>query len=100
MDDFSRSAKFLTMAKAAAKRTGYDSSKLELANDGKHKLLYRSPDGIKRFGALGYGDFLYYSTHEPANAAKKRSAYRARAKATADAGGKNSPAALAFNILW
>jgi hypothetical protein len=100
MDEFHRSDRFLRLARAAAKRTGYDASKLELATDGKHKLQYSSPDGIRRFGARGYGDFLYYSTHEPDVADKRRSAYRARARAAAAAGGKNSPAGLALNILW
>ena len=102
MDKFSRSSTFLTMAKAAAKRTGYDPAKLFLATDGVHKLQYNSPEGLRKFGAVGYGDYLYYSTHEPEVAKTRRAAYRARASAALKlhGGGKFSPGALALNVLW
>lgn len=99
MDEFHRSDKFLRLARAAAKRSGYDPSKLELSTDSKHKLQYNSPDGMRRFGARGYGDFHYYSTFEPAKADQKRRAYRARAGAIQDSG-KYSPNQLAIAILW
>jgi hypothetical protein len=100
MDEFHTSDRFLRMAKAAARAAGYDSSKLSLAGDGKHKLKYESPDGLRRFGARGYGDFNYYKTFQPEVADKRRSAYRARASANAAKQGRNSAAALALAILW
>ena len=102
MDTFHKSDRFLKMARAAARRTGYDPAKLKLSLDGKHKLVYESPEGLRRFGASGYGDYLYYSVYEPQIADQKRSAYRARAGAAnrIHGVGKYSPGALAISILW
>jgi len=97
MDTFHRSSEFLRLARKAAKESGYDPAKLELSTNGTHKLIYHSPEGLRRFGARGYGDFIYYSKFEPAIASAKRRAYRARARVT---GGKYSPGALALDILW
>ena len=99
MEAFHKSDRFLRRAKAAARRTGYDPAKLELSTDGVHKLIYRSPEGLKRFGSLNYGDFIYYSEFEPAIANMKRQAYRARAGAIRDSG-KYSPNQLSLRILW
>jgi hypothetical protein len=99
MEAFHRSQDFLRRARAAARRTGYDPAKLELSDDGEHKLMYQSPEGLKRFGRRGYGDFIYYSLFEPAIADIKRKSYRARAGAIRD-GGKFSPNQLAIGILW
>jgi hypothetical protein len=99
MEAFHTSQEFLRQARAAARRTGYDPAKLELSNDKKHKLMYNSPEGLKRFGARGYGDFHYYSKFEPEKADMKRSSYRKRAGAIQDSG-KYSPNQLAINILW
>jgi hypothetical protein len=99
MDKFHTSSDFLRRARAAARRTGYDPAKLELSDDGEHKLVYNSPDGLKRFGRRGYGDFIYYSLFEPAIADIKRKSYRARAGAIRDSG-KFSPNQLALRILW
>jgi hypothetical protein len=99
MDAFHRSSDFLRRARSAARHTGYDPGALELSDDGDHKLVYHSPEGIKRFGKRGYGDYIYYKLFEPAIADIKRASYRARAGAIRD-GGRYSPNQLAINILW
>lgn len=102
MDAFHTSQEFLKAAKQAAKRTGYDPALLELSGDGTHKLVYKSPNGIRRFGRRGYGDFIYYSKFEPEIAAKKRNTYRKSHGAITTKYGldKYSPNELSINILW
>ena len=96
--------KYLDYAKKVAKLRGYNPKKLELANDGKHKLSY---NGVK-FGAVGYNDFLLY-LHQVKEgkipfeyAIEKMKNYRARAqKIKGDwKNDKESPNNLAINIIW
>ena len=96
--------KYLDYAKKVAKLRGYNPKKLELANDGKHKLSY---NGVK-FGAVGYGDFLLY-LHQVKEgkipfeyAIEKMKNYRKRAtKIKGDwKNDKESPNNLAINIIW
>lgn len=102
MNAYHKSKQFLNDAKRAAYKRGYNPDFLELSNDGEHKLLYRSPDGLKRFGRLGYGDFLYYSRFEPDIAKQKRHVFRTSHKEISRIHdlGKYSPNELAINILW
>jgi hypothetical protein len=102
MDAFHNSQEFLKAAKGAAKRTGYDPAKLDLARDSTHKLVYESPEGVRRFGARGYGDFIYFSKFEPQIADQKRQSYRKRADGITRKYGYNkySPNELAKAILW
>jgi hypothetical protein len=102
MEAFSKSQEFLNKAKARATATGYNASLLSLATNGKNKLTYKSPMGIKHFGLLGYGDYIYYSKFKPEIADKKRNTFRVSHKAMSKIYGlgKYSPNELAINILW
>lgn len=102
MDKYHHSSLFLEDAKKAAQRTGYDPDLLELATDGVHKLSYQSPEGLKHFGRLGYGDHLYYSRYEPHIAEKKRMVFRRShgAIGVIHGLGKYSNNTLALRILW
>ena len=102
MEAYHKSKLFLKDAKTQAVKSGYNPDFLELGSDGKHKLTYRSPEGIKHFGLLGYGDYLYYKRYEPKIARQKRYTFRTSHKAMSRLYGlgKYSPNELAINILW
>jgi len=102
MDTYQKSKQFLKDAKAQAVAHGYNPDLLELGTDEKHKLTYHSPEGIKHFGLLGYGDYLYYRRYEPKIAKMKRSVFRTSHKEISRIHhlGKYSPNELAINILW
>ena len=94
---------YLSKIKRNAKQNGYDPEAITLADDGIHKLVYQTPDGRQvRFGAVGYGDFILWSSKDKALGERKRKAYRARAtKIKGDwKKDKYSPNNLAINILW
>lgn len=93
---------YLSEARAVAKRRGYDPEKLFLATDGIHKLEYHSPEGVKKFGRLGYGDFIIYSKQNPELAKQKRHVFRTSHNKISEIHklGKYSPNELAINILW
>jgi hypothetical protein len=99
---YHKSKQFLADAKRQAVRSGYNPDFLQLGTDGKHKLTYHSPEGIKHFGLLGYGDFLYYKRYEPKIARQKRYTFRTSHKEITKLHhlGKYSPNELAINILW
>lgn len=102
MDTYHKSKLFLKDAKARAVANGYNPDLLQLGTDGKHKLTYKSPEGIKHFGLLGYGDYLYYKRYEPKIAKVKRSTFRTSHKEISRIHhlGKYSPNELSINILW
>jgi hypothetical protein len=102
MEQFSKSQEFLHKARAIASKRGYDPNKLELANDNNHKLTYYSPKGIKHFGKLGYGDYIWYSKIDPELAEKKRRTFRLSHSVISKHFhlDKYSPNELAINILW
>ena len=102
MEAFSKSEEFLQKAKARARATGYNPSLLTLAHDGVHKLTYQSPMGVRHFGRLGYGDFIYYKKYHPDIAEIKRHVFRTshRAMTKLYGIGKFSANELAINILW
>lgn len=93
---------FLQDAKENARRNGYDPSKLELSDDNIHKLIYHSPEGLKRFGRLNYGDYLYYKRFNPQIAEQKRHVFRSSHGAMSKIYNLNkySPNELSINILW
>jgi hypothetical protein len=96
-------AGYLKKVKAYAKKHGYDPKAVSMADDGKHKLVYKTPDGRSvLFGAKNNKDFILYQESEPAVAHKKRAAYLARsAKIRGDwAADKYSANSLARAILW
>ena len=102
MEAFHRSDAFLRAARAAARKGGYDPKKLTLAEDGRHKLTYDSPEGVKHFGLRGYGDYLWYSRTDPELAVKKRHVFRTSHGALSRKRGlgRYSPNELAMHILW
>jgi len=99
---------YLGIARKVAKREGYDPSALTVALDGVHKLTYKSPEGIKHFGRVGYGDYIIYCWLERNNeipkgfADVKRNVFRKSHSRMSEIHklGKYSPNELAINILW
>jgi site-specific DNA-adenine methylase len=99
---------YLTVAKHLAKSKGYDPSKLSFASDGEHKLLYDSPQGLRKFGRVGYGDFIIWSYLErmgkvpEGTAKKKREVFHKSHRAMSKEYGltKYTPNELALNINW
>jgi len=102
-------AKYLSDARAVAKKAKYDPARLEFSNDPDHKLMYLAPDGsVRRFGRTTYGDFLIWTYLEKegsvpkGTARKKRTAFHRSHEAIkgdwkAD---KYSPNNLALAINW
>ena len=100
---------YLDDAKHSALKAGYNPSALELSRDGKHKLVYTTPEGKKvRFGNVLYKDYHIYKHLEQNGSVMKgtaemhRNAYLARATKIAGAwkSNKYSPNNLAIHILW
>lgn len=99
---------YMSMAKHLAKQRGYDPTKLHFSIDGDHKLVYDSPEGIRRFGKVGYGDFIIWTWLEkkgevPKGTAKKKqgtfhASHRAMSKKYALT--KYDENELALNINW
>ena len=90
-------------ARVTANKKGYDSRALEFANDGIHKLMiYDDKGNVRKFGRVGYGDFILWSAKSPTIAQTKRKGYIARAtKIKGDwKRDKFSPNNLAISILW
>jgi DNA adenine methylase len=96
---------YMKAVKVLAKRNGYDPSKVEMSDDGIHKLVYHSPEGLKRFGRVGYGDFIIWSQEElngnvpKGYADQKRYVFRKSHGKIKDSG-KYSPNQLSINLLW
>lgn len=104
-------AQYLSRAKTAARKTGYPKSAgLTFSDDGIHKLQIWNSDGrLKRFGRVGYGDFILWTHAERQGsvrsgyAAQKRHVFRASHGAISEQRGitdKYAPNNLAMNILW
>lgn len=99
---------YLKAVKHLAKESGYDPDKVELSDDGIHKVVYHSPDGLKRFGRVGYGDYIIWSYKEgkgmvpEGHADKKRNVFRKSHGAMSKIHnlGKYSPNELSINLLW
>ena len=75
------STDYLHEAKLRAYQAGYDPSLLSFANDGVHKLQYKTPKGIRKFGRVGYRDHIIWlhledeGTVDPGYAEMKRNTY-------------------------
>jgi DNA adenine methylase len=99
---------YMTVARHLAKSKGYDPEKLAFASDGDHKLLYDSPEGLRKFGKVGYGDFIIWSYLErmgkvpKGTADQKRNTFQKSHRAMSKEYGlkKYSPNELALNINW
>jgi hypothetical protein len=99
---------YLEKVKAAAQKTHYDPTKLSFCKDNVHKITYDSPEGIKHFGRIGYGDFIIWSAKESLGevpkgyAEMKRHTFRKSHSAISKIHhlSKYSPNELAINLLW
>ncbi len=99
---------YMKVARHLAKSKGYEPEKLSFASDGEHKLLYDSPEGLRKFGRVNYGDFIIWSYLERMGkvpkgyADKKRNVFHKSHKAMSKEYGlkKYSPNELALNINW
>jgi hypothetical protein len=99
---------YLDTVRKIAKLRGYATMPTWSDND-KHKLMIKTPEGhIRRFGAVGYGDYLIWSWLEhkkkvPVGTAEKK-AYvfnRSHSKIKGDwKDDKYSPNYLALKLLW
>jgi tRNA1(Val) A37 N6-methylase TrmN6 len=90
---------YLQLVKYNASLNGYNPKLISYSPDGKHKLMYNSPEGIKYFGASSYNDYIIYflkNGFEYAN--KKRENYHKRFNKKSY--GLYSPYELSLNILW
>lgn len=100
--------KYMIAVKLNAKKNKYDPKLIDYAMDDVHKLKYSSPDGVKYFGRVGYGDFLIYKLLEglkkveKGTADKKRNVFHKSHEAITKKNnlGVYSPNELALNILW
>jgi hypothetical protein len=99
---------YLDMAKAKAKKNKYNPELIDWAYDDIHKLKYFSPEGVKRFGRVGYKDSFIYKHLE-----KKKEVGKGTANMMIDRFHKShdaitkkydlsvySPNELSLNILW
>ena len=99
---------YLNTVKHLAKKYRYDPDKISFSTDGKHKITYDSEQGIKHFGAVGYGDFIIWKFLEKYGKApkgladKKRDVFVKSHKAMVKEYGVGdlSPNTLAIRILW
>ena len=94
--------------KKKAKNNGYKSANLSWCLDGVHKLEYLSPEGVKKFGRVGYKDYYIYQQLEKkgevpvgyANTMKNRFR-KSHGEITKKHNlNKYSPNELSINILW
>ena len=75
------STEYLHAAKLRAYQAGYDPSLLSFANDNIHKLQYKTPNGIRKFGRVGFRDHIIWKhlenegTIDPGFADNKRNTY-------------------------
>jgi len=109
LDDIGLSPEdYLATARAIAKKQGYTTMP-DWSDNNKHKLQIKTPEGLtRRFGAVGYGDYLIWSWLEhkgevPKGYAKqKREVFnKSHRKIKGDwKNDKYSPNSLALNILW
>lgn len=100
---------YLAKAKKKAKAEGYETKRLFLADDGVHKLVYKTPEGKEvPFGSAKHGDHIIWSELEKkgdvpfGTADTKRRVFRKSHEAMKGSWKSNpySPNALALAILW
>ena len=94
---------YLKEVRRRAKAHGYPANMLGFADDGVHKLAIPDHEGrIRRFGRVGYGDFVLYSHKNKALALKKQSVFHKSHSKIKGNWQKDdfSPNNLALRILW
>lgn len=101
--------KYLGAIRSAGSSKGYDPKKIQLSDDGEHKIMVVDEEGKKHYaGRVGYGDFHIWSVLESKKdvptgyASQKQKDYLARAtKIKGDwKKDKYSPNSLAIALLW
>jgi len=71
---------YLRAVKVRAELNGYDPDAVRMADDGIHKVEYKTPTGqTVRFGRVGYGDFILWTHLEREGKVPKGYALRKRA---------------------
>lgn len=102
-------SKYLEIARNIAHSNGYNPSDLNFCNDGIHKLEIIDNNGkIKKFGRVGYGDYIIYTFLESKDkvpmgfADRKKNVFRtSHLLIKGDwKNNKFSPNNLALRILW
>ena len=69
---------YLIGVKANAKKNKYDPKLIDWAYDDVHKLKYFSPEGVKKFGRVGYKDNFIYKHLEKKKEVEKGTAKKMR----------------------
>ena len=105
-----RPKEYLASARRAARKHDYDARQLQFSSDATHKLEIVDPTGkLRRFGRVGYGDYVIYTHLEKEGnvdkgyANKKRNVFQKSHTAISESKGITNPYApnnLALNILW
>jgi hypothetical protein len=100
---------YLRQARRAANAAGYDGRALEFSDDDEHKLMIYDDKGTpRRFGRVGYNDYLLWKNEEAMGRVKsgyadqKRNVFnRSHKKMPGEwKSDKFSPNMLALKILW
>jgi hypothetical protein len=100
---------YLAVARDRAEEAGYDPRALEFSTEDENKLqIYDDEGKVHRFGAVGYNDFILWSTLEAlgktpeGQALKKQNVFwRSHTKIRGDwKDDRFSPNMLALKILW
>jgi len=99
---------YLIVAKNLARKNDYKPDLLNFSEDSKHKLAYDSPEGLRNFGARGYGDYIIWSYLEKKGTAPKGTSEKKRKDFINSHNtmtekyklGKFSANTLALKILW
>jgi hypothetical protein len=101
--------KYLGAIRSAGTSNGYDPKKIQLSDDGEHKIMVVDEEGKKHYaGRVGYGDFHIWTMLESKKdvpsgfASQKQKDYLARATKIKGNWKKDkySPNSLAIALLW
>jgi hypothetical protein len=101
--------RYLQIVRDIATEQGYDGRALEFSDNDEHKLMIYDDNGTpRRFGRVGYGDFIIWSIKESRGdvpkgfAEQKRRVFnKSHSKIKGDwKSDKFSPNNLALKILW
>jgi hypothetical protein len=99
---------YLKQVRERAKEHKYDPSAIDFSDDSKHKMMIRTPEGVARFGRVGYCDYLIWSHLEKNNqvksgTAKKKQAVFLKSHSKIKGNWKDndySPNWLSMRLLW
>jgi len=99
---------YLEQVRKNAERCGYDPDAVEFSDNKTHKIQIKTPDGIVRFGRVGYNDFQIWSHLErnkevPSGTAegKRKRFWKSHSKMGGNWKDNDySPNWLALRLLW